>query len=204
MQMTRRAWLSSVSRAGAGAVLAGCGAAPAGPAGPVIRGVAAVEPAADPRPFGAADTAFGLDVLRAWSARSPGQNLVFSPSTLASSLGLAYLGARGATAAARARVRPLPPGTPAEREAGLRARAAALGALNGPGVTVSASQRVWADPGLPPRASYLDAVATGYGAGVSRVPFAASPERAASAINQAIAADTRDHITQLVTADMLD
>jgi serpin B len=204
MQMTRRAWLSSVSLAGVGAALAGCGTTPAGPAAPVIRGVTAVEPAADPRPFGAADTAFGLDVLRAWGTRHPGQNLVFSPSTLASSLGLAYLGARGATAASLARVLHLPPGTMAEREAGLRARAAALGALNGPGVTVSASQRVWADPGLPPRASYLDAVATGYNAGVSRVPFTASPDRAASAINQAIAADTHDHITQLVTADMLD
>jgi len=70
--------------------------------------VAAVEPAADPRPFGAADAAFGLDVLRAWCARHPGQNLVFSPSTLASALGLAYLGARGTTAAAMARVLHLP------------------------------------------------------------------------------------------------
>jgi hypothetical protein len=30
--------------------------------------VAAVEPAADPRPFGVADTAVGLDVLREWCA----------------------------------------------------------------------------------------------------------------------------------------
>ena len=70
--------------------------------------MAAIEPAADPRPFAAADTAFGLDVLRAWCAQYPGQNLVFSPSTLASALGLAYLGARGATATAMATVLHLP------------------------------------------------------------------------------------------------
>jgi serine protease inhibitor len=75
----------------------------------VTRGVAVVEPAADPRAFGAADTAFGLDVLRDWCAQQPGQNLVFSPSTLASALGMAYLGARGTAATAMARVLHLPP-----------------------------------------------------------------------------------------------
>src|SRR6516165_7447504 len=72
------------------------------------RGVAATEPAVNPAPFGAADTAFGLDVLRAWCAQYPGRNLVFSPSTLASALGMAYQGARGATADLMARVLHLP------------------------------------------------------------------------------------------------
>src|SRR5215472_1414700 len=90
---------------------AGCAGAPAPrPAQPVpmARGVVAIEPAADPRPLAAADTAFGLAVLRAWCAQYPGRNLVFSPSTLAASLGMAYLGARGATASLMARVLHLP------------------------------------------------------------------------------------------------
>jgi serine protease inhibitor len=68
---------------------AGCASAQAAP--PVSRGVAAHEPAVDARPYGAADTGFGLDVLRAWCQADPQQNLVFSPATLATALGMAYL-----------------------------------------------------------------------------------------------------------------
>ena len=62
----------------------------------------------DPRPYGAADTAFGLDVLSAWCRADPQANLVLSPSSLASGLGMAYLGARGGTARAMAGVLHLP------------------------------------------------------------------------------------------------
>jgi serpin B len=189
---------------------AGCASAPSasssspGSAPIVARGVAAVEPAADPRPLGAADTAFGLDVLRAWCAQYPRQNLVFSPSTLATALGMAYLGARGTTAQAMARVLHLPVSSENALAAQLQARSFALGRLDGPRVTLAASNQVWADPTLPPLRGYLNAVATGYGAGVDQVPFAVNPQRAAQEINQAISAATRGHIPQLVTPDMVD
>jgi serpin B len=198
-----------LAAAGLGAALAGCGTAatqgpaPAVPAAAVTRGVAVTEPGADPRPFGAADTAFGLDVLRAWCAQYPGQNLVFSPSTLASALGMAYLGARGATAAGMAGVLHLPAGGVTALAAGLQARSAALGGLNGPGVTLSASNQVWADPSLPPLSGYLNAVATGYRAGVAQAPFLTDPAKAASQVNQVISADTRGHISKLVDPGML-
>ena len=194
-----------LAAAGLAAALAGCGtpAQPAVPAVAITKGVAVTEPAADPRPLGAADTAFGLDVLRAWCAQYPGQNLVFSPSTLASALGMAYLGAHGATAAAMGGVLHLPAGDAAALAAGLQARSVALGGLNGPGVTLSASNQVWADPSLPPLSGYLNAVATGYGAGVARAPFLTDPAKAAGLVNQVISADTRGHISKLVTPDML-
>ena len=169
----------------------------------MVRGVATVEPAANPRPYGAADTAFGLAVMRAWCAQNPGQNLVFSPSTLASALGLAYLGARGATAAGMAAVLHLPASSPAALAAGLQARLKALSSLDGPGVTVAASDQVWADPTLTTLRSYLDDVATGYGAGVAQAPFSTDPAKAATEINAAISAATRGHISQLVDARML-
>jgi serpin B len=88
---------------GAALLMAGCGAGPvATPA--VAHGVALREPFADPRPYGAADTAFGLDVLNAGCRADPRANLVLSPSSLASGLGMAYLGARGSTAQAMAQV----------------------------------------------------------------------------------------------------
>ncbi len=169
----------------------------------MVRGVATVEPAADPKPFGAADTAFGLDVMRDWCAQSPGQNLVFSPSTLASALGMAYLGARGATAAELAKVLHLPESSRAALAAGLQARLKALSSLDGPGVTVAASDQVWTDPTLTTLRSYLNEVATGYAAGVAKAPFSTDPAEAAAEINAAISAATRGHITQLVDASML-
>jgi serine protease inhibitor len=188
------------------AAIAGCGStqAPAKPA-PVTmaRGVALVEPAADPKPFAAADTAFGLDVLRAWCAQYPGQNLVFSPSTLASSLGMAYLGAHGSTASAMASVLHLPADGGTALAAGLQSRSDALGKLDSPGVTVAASNQVWADPALPTSSTYLNSVATGYGAGLAKAPFSTDPTAAANEINGAISAATRGHITKLVSPDMV-
>jgi hypothetical protein len=73
-------------RAAAGVVaaallIAGCGSGAVAP--PVMaHGVALREPLADPRPYGAADTAFGLDVLNAWCQADPRANLVLSPSSL--------------------------------------------------------------------------------------------------------------------------
>jgi len=65
-------------RAAAGAavaalLIAGCGTgtAPARVAPVMAHGVAAREPLMDPRPYGAADTAFGLDVLGTWCLPSP-------------------------------------------------------------------------------------------------------------------------------------
>ena len=74
----------------------------------VAHGVALREPLADPRPYGVADAAFGLDTLGAWCRADPRANLVLSPSSLASGLGMAYLGARGDTAQAMADVLRLP------------------------------------------------------------------------------------------------
>jgi serine protease inhibitor len=186
--------------------VAGCGSTPASKPRAVVdavRGVAAVEPAANPRPLGAADTAFGLDVMRTWCAQYPQQNLVFSPSTLASALGLAYLGAHGATAQAMARVLHLPVVGQGALAAQLQARSRALDSIDGPGVTLAASNQVWADPTLRTLRGYLNAAATGYDAGVDKAPFGSDPQRAADEINQAISDATRGHISKLVTPGML-
>ena len=190
-----------------GLALAGCGSgSPGGPAASpsqtagvtVVHGVAAREPAVSPRPLGTADTAFGLRVLGAWCHASPSANLVLSPSSLASGLGMAYLGAGGGTAQAMARVLHLP-ATGQRLAAQLQARSAALRNLDRPGVAVASSDQVWTDPSLITRPGYLNAVATGYRAGVARVPLRSDPARAAEQIDQAIASATRGHIPQLLS-----
>lgn len=198
-------WTAGVVAAGLAAAVAGCGTArPAGPQPPAaVRGVVFREPAVSPRPYGAADTAFGMDVLGAWCRADPHANIVLSPSSLATSLGMAYLGARGATAKVMAGVLRLPPATGQRLAAGLQARSAALRGLDGPGVTVAASDQVWADPSLVTSHSYLNAVATGYDAGVRHVPVLSRPALAAQEIDNAIAAATRGHIAHLLDAQSL-
>jgi serine protease inhibitor len=201
----------------AGLALAGCGSGsgsgPGARGGPsaspyavagvtMAHGVATREAAVSPRPLGAADTAFGLSVLGAWCRENPRANLVLSPSSLASGLGMAYLGAGSGTARAMARVLHLPATGP-QLAAQLQARSAALRSLDRPGVTVASSDQVWTDPSLVTRGSYLNAVATGYRAGVARVPLLSDPGRAAQQIGQAIATATRGHIPRLLRADAL-
>jgi serine protease inhibitor len=182
---------------------AGCGSNPVPP--PVMaHGVAAREPLVDPRPYGAADTALGLDVLGAYCRSDPQANLVLSPSSLASGLGMAYLGARGGTARAMAGVLHLPAASGQALEAGLQARSAALRGLGGAGVTLDASDQVWADPSLPTERTYLNAVATGYDAGLAEAPLLKEPDQARQEINQAIATATRGQIPHVLHPGALD
>ena len=191
----------------AGMVLAaGCGAGPAavrpGTAPRVRRHVALAEPPADPRPYGAADTSFGLSLLGAWCHQDPDANIVFSPESLATGLSLAYLGARGSTARAMAGVLRLPAAGRA-LVAGLHARSAALHALDRPGLTLAASDQLWADPALPARPGFLTALASGDGAGVRQVPLLSHPVTAAQQIDAEVAAATRGHIPRLLTPEQL-
>jgi serine protease inhibitor len=180
----------------------GCGSAPATRPPAAGHGVTASD-VANARAYGASDTAFGLGVLGAWCRQDPAANIVFSPESLASGLGMAYLGARGSTARAMAAVLHLP-AAGAALEAGLHARTEALRALDGPGVTVAGSDRVWANPSLPPLRSYVGAVAAAYGASLGRAPLLSDPVRAAQQIDAAISAATRGHIPQLLGPGSLD
>jgi serpin B len=184
-------------------LIAGCGSNPA-PRPVMAHGVAVREPLVNPRPYGTADAAFGLDVLGAVCQSDPRSNLVLSPSSLASGLGMAYLGARGGTARAMAKALRLPAAGGQGLQAGLQARSAALRGLGSPGVTLAASDQVWADPTLPPEPTYLNAVATGYGAGLAKAPLLKDPELARQEINQAIASATRGQIPQLLAPGSLD
>jgi serine protease inhibitor len=193
--------------AAVGCLAGGCASGPAvrptGPAGPaILRGAAVTEPPVSPAPYGASDMAFGLDVLNAWCRQSPQANIVLSPASLASGLGMAYLGSGGSTARAMAAVLHLP-AAGAALEAGLQARARSLRALDGPGVTVAEADQVWADPSLSTLRSYLDAVATSYDAGLGQVPLLTKPDQAAAQVNAAIASATRGHITNLLSAGSL-
>jgi serpin B len=202
--MRMRSEFRAVAGAAVVAVLiAGCGSNPV-PRPVIAHGVAVREPLVNPRPYGTADAAFGLDVLGAVCRSDPGANQVLSPSSLASGLGMAYLGARGGTAQAMAGVLRLPAADGQALQAGLQARSAALRGMGGPGVTLNSSDQVWADPTLRTEPAYLNAVATGYGAGLAKAPLLKDPELARQEINQAIATATRGKIPHLLAQGSLD
>ncbi|BCJ32080.1 serpin family protein [Actinocatenispora sera] len=143
-----------------------------------------------------ADTGFGLAVLAAQPAEG---NVVLSPESLASGLGMAYQGARGPTAAAMARVLRLP-ATGEPLLAGLQRRTDALRST--PGLQVC--DTVWLDRREQTRRDYLDRLATGYRAGVRRVPLRSDPAASATSINETVSAQTKGRIPAIVSADQLD
>jgi serpin B len=171
---------------------------------PALPATLTAQQAATLQDYGRADTAFGMDVLGAVCRSRPGANLVLSPASLASGLGMAFLGARGGTAAVMSQVLHLPATSPAALVAGLRTRAELLGSLNRPGVTFTVSNRIWADPSLVTNSGYLAQLRTGYGAQMAHVPLLAKPESARRTINASVAADTAGHIGALMPPGSLN
>ena len=171
-----------------------------GPSVPLLRGQVrpvAVTGAPSTAAYGAADTRFGLRLLAELDGTD--RNIVFSPTSVATSLGMAYLGARGDTAAAMARTLCLP-ATGDANLAGLHDRTAALRAIP----EVETSDTAWLDLSLPTRPSYLDRIATGYDNGVRQVPLLSDPAGSADAINDTVSTETHGKIPRLVSADNLD
>jgi serpin B len=162
------------------------------PGAPLLRGEVqqvALTGAPGTAAFGGADTQFGLALLN----RIGGGNVVFSPTSVASGLGMAYLGARGSTATAMARCLHLPATGP-NAIGGLRGRTSGLRALRG----VSTSDTVWLDPTVDTSPAYLDRLTTAYDTGVRQVPLLSDPGDAAEAINDTVSAQTHDKVRQIV------
>ncbi len=156
------------------------------------------------REFGASDTGFGIGLLGAVCRSSGTGNIVLSPVSVASSLGLALLGARGATATAMEEAMGLPAESPASLVAGLGVRSALLGSLHSPGVTFTQGNRIWADKALRTRPAYISALKNAYQAAMAHVPLLTDPEQARHTINAAISRQTRGHILDLLAPGSLD
>ncbi len=156
------------------------------------------------RSYGAGDTAFGLGLLSSLCASQPGRNVVISPVSIASALGLAYLGAKGTTAAAMAQTMHLPKVPLASLEAGLLARSELLSSLASKGVTFTQANRIWADKSLPTKRSYVAALRNAYRASLAHVPLLSDPASATKTIDAAIARQTHGHIPQLLAPGALD
>ncbi len=186
-------------------LLAACGGGPlaAGTDGEVARGSAPFEPSAPPSDIAAvvtADTAFGLELMsRAWT----GDNLIISPFSIATALGMLEAGARGETRAQMAEVlhETLSDESLHDARGTLLAALAAEEAPTDeepPPFTLRAVNSLWAQRGYPILAEYLELLSGSYDAGVSLLDYTSDPEAARVVINDAVAEQTEQRITDLI------
>ena len=137
---------------------------------------------------------FALDLHRALDV--PG-NVVWSPYSVASALGLAAAGARGATREELATA--LAPGGDLAALADLLARAAAPGEAD-----VAVANTLWTRDDLPIEDSYAREVRSWPGGGVRRARFRTDPDGARVEINADVARTTRDLIVDLLAPGTVD
>jgi serpin B len=149
-----------------------------------------------------AQTAFGLDLMR--QVCEPGGNLLLSPTSAASALGLLHPAADPATAAGFSEVLHLPEWSDA-LVAALHEHTEALDRLRYDGDldaedapdSLRTSNRLWTTVGAEPEQGYLDDVATAFDAEVGALDFGGDPAGATVRINEAVEDDTRGMIERL-------
>jgi serpin B len=185
-------------------LLAACGGGPlaAGDA-EVARGSSPFEPSApagDVTAVVAADTAFSLDLMsRAWT----GDNLIISPFSIATALGMLEAGARGETREQMAEVL-----HESLTDQSLHdARGTLLAALASeapstdeepPPFTLRAVNSLWAQRDYPILEDYLEVLSGSYDTGVALLDFMSDPDAARVVINDAVAEQTEQRITDLI------
>lgn len=148
---------------------------------------------ADSSALARASTGFALDLYRQLGAGD--ENLVLSPSSVATVLAMVLPGARGATAGEIAAV--LRTDLPAER---LAEAAGALDtelvdqAAGADGLDLRISNAVWAQAGLALNPELVELLARAFRAGLRQADFRRDPDGARRAINRLIAEQTAGKI----------
>jgi serpin B len=148
----------------------------------------------------AATNAFGLDLYR--QLRTEGENLFFSPASLAYALSMTGVGARGQTADEMDRVLHLP-GDDAQVAAGFGGLMTSLTAANKQ-VTLSLANRLYGQRGFGFSPEYLALLDRHYGAGLEQLDFGADPETARRTINAWVEEQTAQKIRDLLAPGLLN
>lgn len=139
--------------------------------------------------------AFALDLYKqsiSPGANSAEQNLLISPASVSTAIGLAYRGARGATAEELRAVMHFS----ASPQAYLPADARVLQSLNvaGEGRLLRVSNAIWIQQDFPFCPDFLADMTNYARAGLQRIDFHANPDAARQAVNRWVAAATNDRI----------
>jgi serpin B len=168
-------------------------------------------PAGDVAAVAAGNNAFATAAYALLAAQEQG-NLVYSPASIRLALAMAYAGARGQTAAEMAEVLRFDLDD-AALHAAFNALDQALASRNheypatGDGVErkvqLSIANSLWGQEGFTFVPEFLDLLAEDYGAGMRVVDFVGAAEAARQAINEWVAEETNDRITELIPEGVL-
>lgn len=148
----------------------------------------------------AATNAFGLDLYG--RLRAEGENLFFSPASVACALSMTSVGARGRTADELDRVLHLS-GDDAHVAAGFGRLLADLTAPNDQ-VTLNLANRLYGQRGVGFAPEFLSLLERHYGAGLERVDFRADPDAVRRDINAWVESRTASKIRDLLPPGALN
>ena len=168
-------------------------------------------PPADLAAAASAEQAFAADLYGVLAAGD--ENLVFSPLSIHLALAMALGGAKGETATQMESALRVAGIDPAKLHAALNGLDATLTSRNRTEppvddreqkVQVSVVNSLWGQEGFAFLSEYLDLLAANYGAGMRLVDFQTAAEEARVAINDWVAAQTNDRITDLIPQGAID
>jgi serpin B len=149
---------------------------------------------------------FGTRLFRRLAEDRPFENIVVSPTSLASALTMASAGAVGPTRDEMLATLSVSNGTSIHRSmnaliAELDTRTTNAGTTDA--VTVAIGSSLWTQTGLTIQPPFLDLLAAEYGAGVHVVDYVGGREAARAAINSWVDETTHHRIRELIAPDML-
>jgi serpin B len=208
----RLAALISVVLAASAACSSAATSPSADPAGIEVARAEVSRGATSPGDANAAATsinAFGLDLYRQLTIG--GGNVVFSPASVSLALAMARAGARGETASEMDAVLHAPGAD--QQAAGMNALDLTLGGRSGTfadgdgkphEVTLRIANTPFAQRGMALEPAYLEALATGFGAGLRLVDYAYDPEGARKLINAWVDGRTEHRIPELLAQGTID
>ena len=153
----------------------------------------------DARAIGQAQTAFGIDLLGQLTHATPGQNVVFSPTSIATILTLTMDGTGGQTRADMAHALHLSLLPAKAVNDGSRTLMQSF--AGSPDVTLSVANALWANKGVSFAPTFQATAQDSFGADAQTLDFSSSS--AADTINDWVGKNTRGHITQIVTPDVV-
>jgi serpin B len=153
----------------------------------------------------AAQAEFGWDLYRELAA-SPGENLFFSPASIALALSMTLAGAEGPTAAEMRSVLHYPAADDGLHRAAGELQAALARPVADPAepdqraFELTVANRLWVQDGFPLRDRFLTICDDHYGAGVGLVDFQQAPAAALERINGWVGEQTAGKIPDLLSA----
>jgi len=175
-----------------------------------LQRVAPRAPATDVAVVAAGSNAFAAAAYPLLADETQG-NLVFSPASVHLVLAMIYAGARGQTAAEMAEVLHFDlegvslhsAFNTLDQELGSRNRVEPSNNGVEPRVRLSIANSLWGQEGYEFVPGFLDTLAENYGTGMRLVDFTHATEAAREAINQWVADQTEDRITDLILEGVL-